>query len=463
MFPKEVYRQRRRRLAADVGTGLILFLGNGQSPMNYRDNLYPFRQDSSFLYFWGQDAPDLHAAIDIDTSRDIIFGDEMTLEESVWSGTPPSLRSSCEKAAVEEVAPANQLENFIQRAVKSKRPVHVLPQYRADNMLTLSRLLGTPPETLGQTASPVLIRAVVSQRSIKNDAEVHQIEQALNVTHEMHTTAMRMTTPGIYELEVVSAMESIAYSRGGSRMSYPTIFSVKGDILHNQFHGNIMQAGDLAVNDSGAESPMHYASDITRTIPVNGRFSSRQKDIYRIVLAAQEDAIQAMRPGIEFRKIHTLSCRAITAGLQQIGLMKGDVLESVAEGAHALFQPAGLGHMIGLDVHDMEGLGEDFVGYTDTIERSTQFGTRNLRMARPLETGMVMTVEPGIYFIPKLIDRWKAERKFERFIDYEKVETFKGFGGVRIEDNVLVTDKGTRVLGKPIPKSIDAVEELASS
>jgi len=302
----------------------------------------------------------------------------------------------------------------------------------------------------------------VSQRSVKSDVEVEQIETALDITCAMHRMAMQMSSPGKYELEVVSAMESLAYSRGGSRMSYPTIFSVKGDILHNQFHGNIMQKGDLAVNDSGAESPMHYASDITRTIPVGGKFSQKQKDIYGIVLAAQEQAIASMRPGIEFREVHTLSCRILTEGLQQIGLMKGDVDESVSLGAHALFQPAGLGHMIGLDVHDMEGLGEDFVGYTDTITRSTQFGTRNLRLARPLEAGFVVTVEPGIYFISQLIDRWRAEKKFHQFIDYENVEAFKGFGGVRIEDNVLVIEDGSRILGKPIPKSIEDVEALAS-
>ena len=462
MFAKEVYRQRRQRLASDLGKGLVLFLGNSQSPMNYPDNLYPFRQDSSFLYFWGQDIPDLNAAIDIDASRGITFGDDISLEESVWIGAAPSLRSLCEKAGVDELLPSSHLHEIVRKALKQKRPVHILPQYRSDNLLKMSHLLDMTPKAVATAASPELIRAVVSQRSVKSDAEVEQIETALKISCEMHKMAMQMTSPGLYELEVVSAMEGLAYSRGGSRMAYPTVFSIKGDILHNHFHGNIMQAGDLTINDSGAESPMHYASDITRTIPVGGRFSPRQKDIYGIALAAQEKAIQAMRPGIEFREVHKLSCRAITEGLQQIGLMKGDVDEAVDQGAHALFQPAGLGHMMGLDVHDMEGLGEDFVGYTNTIQRSTQFGTRNLRMARPLEAGFVVTVEPGIYFISQLIDRWKAEKKFDQFIDYKNVETFKGFGGVRIEDNVLVTENGSRILGNPIPKSIQDVEALAS-
>jgi Xaa-Pro aminopeptidase len=463
MFSKDVYQSRRRHLAADVGQGVVLFLGNGQSPMNFPDNIYPFRQDSSFLYFWGQDIPDLSAAMDIDASREIVFGDDMTLEESVWAGTMPSLRSMCERAGIAETVPAGQLFEFIRDAVKSKRPVHVLPQYRADNVMKVSRLLDMAPEAVNAAASPALIRAVVSQRSVKSDSEVAQIEKALDITCAMHTMAMQMSAPGLYELEVVSAMESLAYSQGGSRTAFPTIFSIRGDILHNPFHGNVMQKGDLAVNDSGAESPMHYASDITRTIPVGGRFSQRQRDIYSIVLAAQETAIQAMRPGVEFREVHRLSCRTITEGLQQIGLMHGDVDESVDQGAHALFQPAGLGHMLGLDVHDMEGLGEDFVGYTETIRRSTQFGAHKLRLARPLEAGFAVTVEPGVYFISRLIDRWKAEHKFERFINYDKVEAFKGFGGVRIEDDVLVTREGVRVLGPPIPKSIDDVEALAAA
>ena len=303
-----------------------------------------------------------------------------------------------------------------------------------------------------------MIRAVVAQRSIKSDAEIHQIEKAIDLSRRMQLLAMKMVTPGMVEQEVVGAMESLVYAEGSSRMAFPTIFSIRGDVLHNPYHQNTMQVGDLVINDSGAESPMRYASDITRTIPVGGRFNTRQKEIYRIVMDSQAAAIQAIRPGIAFRDIHTLACRALTTGLKQIGLMTGDVDASVAEGAHALFMPAGLGHMMGLDVHDMEDLGEDYVGYTDTIKRSTQFGRHKLRLARKLEPGFVITVEPGIYFISQLMGQWKAAGKFEAFIDYEKVETYLGFGGVRIEDDVLVTESGCRILGKPIPKSIEDVE-----
>ena len=463
MFAAEVYRRRRTRLASDIGTGVILFLGNSQSPINYRDNVYLFRQDSSFLYFWGLDFPDLAAVIDIDVSKEILFGGDMTLEETVVAGPQSSLRSMCEKTDIHIIEPAGQLIGFINKALKSGRPVHFLPQYRADHILKLSGLLNVKPADVGEGVSPEMIRAVVSQRSIKSDFEIRQIEKALDITFEMHRIAMKKTSPGTVEREVVGAMESAAYAGGSRRTSYPTIFSVRGEVLHNPLHENIMQQGQLAINDSGAESPMHYASDITRTIPVDGRFNTLQKDIYNIVLESQEVAIQAMRPGIEFREIHELVCRVLTKGLNQVGLMTGNIEESVAAGAHALFIPHGLGHMIGLDVHDMEGLGEDYVGYTDTVKRSTQFGTCNLRLARKLEPGFVVTVEPGLYFIPQLIDTWKTAGKFDQFIDFKKVEAYKGFGGVRIEDDVLVTESGSRVLGKPIPKSIEEVESLSSS
>ena len=463
MFAADIYRHRRNCLASDMGTGVILFLGNTQSPINFLDNVYPFRQDSSFLYFWGLENSGLAAVIDVDASRETIFGDDMTLEESVWAGSQPSLVSLCEKAGVQAVEPADHLENVLSKAVNSGRPIHFLPQFRADNILKLSLLLNISPEAVGKGSTLEMIRAVVSQRSIKSDAEIDQIEKAIDLSYRMQLLAMKMATPGMVEQEVVGAMESLVYAEGGSRMAFPTIFSIRGDVLHNPYHQNTMQADDLAINDSGAESPLRYASDITRTIPVGGTFNTRQKEIYQVVMDSQEAAIQAIRPGIAFRDIHTLACRVLTKGLQEIGLMTGDVEASLAAGAHALFMPAGLGHMMGLDVHDMENLGEDFVGYTDTIKRSTQFGRHKLRMARKLEPGFVLTVEPGIYFISQLMAQWKASGNFDVFIDFKKVETYMGFGGVRIEDDVLVTESGYRVLGKPIPKSIEDVEAYSSS
>lgn len=448
-------------MKGQIQTGMILFLGNQKSPMNYPDNPYPFRQDSSFLYFYGLDFPDLAAVIDVDNDSEIVFGDDLTLEDLVWMGRQPALKERCEEAGVQETLPLDQLQSVLGKAVQGGRTIHLLPQYRPENTLKVSQAVGINPAAVHDHVSETLIKAVVAQRSIKTKEEIEEIESALEIAYEMHTQAMKMTRPGVYEREVVGAMEGIALSRGGS-LSFPTIFSVHGEILHNHFHGNRMDEGDLVVNDSGVESSLHYASDITRTIPVSGRFTEKQKEIYEIVLDAQERAIEAVKPGVEFRSIHRLACTVLLAGLKEIGIVKGDVEEAVEAGAHTLFFPCGLGHMMGLDVHDMEGLGEDYVGYTDTIKRRPEFGWRSLRLAKALEPGFVVTVEPGIYFIPELIDRWRAERKCSEFINYDKVGEYRNFGGVRIEDDVLVIEDGCRVLGRRIPKTVQEVEDMTS-
>jgi Xaa-Pro aminopeptidase len=307
-----------------------------------------------------------------------------------------------------------------------------------------------------------LIKAVVAQRSVKISQEVEQMEMAHEITYDMYIAAMKMAKPGIYEREIVGRIEGIALA-SGCHMAFPTILTVNGQILHNHYHGNTLIEGRLLVMDSGAESPMGYASDITRTVPVGGTFLPKQKEVYKIVLRAQETAILNIKPGEMFKDIHIQAATVIAAGLKELGLMKGDTDEAVDAGAHGLFFPHGLGHMIGLDVHDMEDLGEDFVGYNDTVRRSEQFGLAYLRMAKKLEPGHVMTVEPGIYFIPVLIDQWAAEKKFESFIDYEKLKEYKDFGGIRIEDNVQVTEEGRRVLGKSIPKTVEEVEGITAS
>jgi Xaa-Pro aminopeptidase len=461
-FSAGMYGERRKRLAEFVKSGVILFLGNEESPRNYRDNVYPFRQDSSFLYFWGLNSPGLAAVIDVEEGLEAVYGNDLTFEEMIFFGRQSSFRDAAAEKGIQHIYPFDRLETVINKTLQNKRPLHFLPQYQAGNILKLQKLLNVHPEDGRRQPSLAFIRGVIEQRSVKTLQEISEIEKALAVTHEMHMRAMKMTKPGVCECEVAGVMENVAYVHGGCRMAYPPIFSVEGEILHNQSHANRMKPGELAVNDAGAESPRLYASDITRTLPVSGRFSNRQKEIYGVVLNTQEAAIQAMRPGIEFKKIHLLACRVMTEGLQRIGLMKGDGEASVAAGAHALFFPHGLGHMLGLDVHDMEGLGENHVGYGEHISRSNQFGMSSLRLARALEPGFVVTVEPGIYFISDLIDRWRAEKKFEAFINYEKSESYKGFGGIRIEDDVLVTENGCSVLGKPIPKSIDEVETFSS-
>ncbi len=461
MFPANVYVERRSRLKERVKSGLILFLGNEESPMNYPDNQYSFRQDSSFLYYFGLNFPSLAVIIDVDQDKEVIFGDDLTVDDIIWTGPQPALGERCQEVGVRETAPSDKLQVVLEKAVQQGREIHFLPQYRARNSLKIERLLRIHPTVVQEHVSEALIRAVVAQRSLKTKDEIEQIEAALDVSYEMQTVAMEMSRPGMLEMEIVGAMEGIAISRG-CRLAFPTIFSIRGEILHNHYYGNVMKQGDIAINDSGAETTLGYASDISRTIPVSGKFSQRQKEIYTIVLNAQERAIETVRPGVEFRQIHLLACKSLASGLKDLGLMKGDIEEAVHAGAHTLFFQCGLGHMLGLDVHDMEGLGEDYVGYTDTIKRNPEFGWRSLRLGRALEAGFVITVEPGVYFIPELIDRWIAEKKNSQYINYNMVKKYEDFGGLRIEDDVLVTANGQRVLGKKIPKTIDEVEDMSS-
>lgn len=462
MFAAETYIARRRLLREDLKSGLILFLGNDRSSMNFPDNEYLFRQDSSFLYFWGIDLPGLAAIIDVEQDREIVFGSDPGTDEIIWSGDQPPLKAHCLKCGVEHVATLAQLNVTLNEAVRKGRDIYFLPQYRPENLIKIQQLLGLNVAVVNYHASPALIKAVVAQRSVKTEEEVQQIEAALDVTYDMQTLAMRKAQPGMNEKEIVAAMVACAYARSGNGLAYPIIFTTQGQILHNPRHLNVMQAGDLVINDSGCESVLHYASDITRTFPVGGKFTPRQNEIYAVVLQAQQKAIENIRAGIEYRAVHLVAAREVVLGLKALGLMAGDVDEAVAAGAHALFFPHGLGHMLGLDVHDMEDLGEDYVGYTDTIVRNSQFGLSYLRLARKLETGFVLTVEPGLYFMPGLIEQWKTEKKFAEFINYAKVETYRDFGGIRIEDDVLVLQDGQRVLGRPIAKSIEEVEALAS-
>lgn len=457
MFDSKIYIQRRKRLKKEVKSGVILFLGNEECPMNYPANTYHFRQDSSFLYFFGLDTPGLAGVLDADSGKDIIFGDDVSLEDIIWMGYLPSLKERSLECGIKEVFPFSKLEETIRSAVKQGRQIHFLPPYRGEAKVKLAGFLGKSPETVRSKASDVLTKAVVFQRSVKTAGEVDEMEFALSITKKMYQTAMDMARPSIFEREIVGRIEGIAISHG-CQLAFPTILTINGQILHNHYHGNTLQKGRLLVIDSGAESPLHYASDITRTIPVGGKFSPRQRPVYDLALKAQEFAIQSIKPRITYKDIHIGTARVIASGLKELGVMKGDIDEAVAQGAHALFFPHGLGHMIGLDVHDMEGLGENFVGYNKTVKRSDQFGLAYLRMAKELRPGFVLTVEPGIYFIPALIDKWKKEKKLKDFINYEKLEGYRNFGGIRIEDDVLVTEGGHRVLGKGIPKKRNEIE-----
>lgn len=462
MFEKNVYIQRRNLLKKQLGTGLVLFLGHDDSPMNYSDNPYPFRQDSSFLYFFGLDVPGLAVVIDIDQGRETLYGNDLTIDDIIWTGPKPSVSQRAQAAGISETASLDKLQSVLEKAVSQNRQLHTLPLFRPETRIKLEQLLQIRSPEIDRWVSEPLIKAVVAQRSIKSSDEIAQIEAALDITYEMHIASMQMTRPGIYEREVAGPLEGIALARGG-RLSFLTIFSVDGQTMHNHYHGNLMQPGDIVVNDSGAESTLHYVADITRTIPVSGAFTSRQRDVYQIVFNAQEKAIAALMPGVEFRDIHRLACTELATGLKELGLIKGNVDDAVNASAHTLFFQCGLGHMIGLDVHDMEGLGEDYVGYTETIKRNPEFGWRCLRLARSIEPGFVLTVEPGLYFIPELIDCWQAENKCADFINYDQVDKYRDFGGIRIEDDLLITETAFRILGPHIPRTISEVQQACSS
>lgn len=459
MFSKDVYIQRRQRLKKDIGSGIILLLGNEDSGMNYKDNCYRFRQDSSFLYFVGLDRPSLALVIDVDSDKELIIGDEASIDDIVWMGTQPPLSERASKSGIVTVKPVNELEPIIQNAIAGKRPIHFLPPYRPENCIRLSDLLSIPVNEIKGKASVPLIKAIVAQRSIKSSEEVQEIGRAVNTSNEMHLAAMRYTKEGLRETEVAGIIEGIAISAGGN-ISYPVIYTVNGQTLHNHATSNVMKKGQLVLCDAGAETAMHYAGDLTRTFPVDKKFTATQKEVYEIVLGAEQAAVKALAPGKLFRDIHFLASEYLVEGLKQMGLMKGDSREAAQQGAHALFFPCGLGHMMGLDVHDMEDLGEQYVGYTEDLKKSTAFGLKSLRLGKALEPGFVLTVEPGIYFIPELIDRWQAEKKFTQFINYDKLVPFRNFGGARVEENFLITEAGYKLLGEPLIKSIKEIEAI---
>ena len=459
MFKKEIYAQRRAILQKNINSGIVLLLGNEETGMNYKDNTFRFRQDSTFLYYFGIDIPHLAAIIDIDENKTILFGDDLSIEYVVWMGPQPSMAEQAEKCGVKETQPYAEIKNYLSEAKTKGRSIHFLPPYRTENMLKLEDWLGFPVKELQNQVSVKLINAVVEQREIKTREEIIEMEKALAITKQMHVACMQSAKAGRLESELTGIAHGIAVGAGGD-LAYPIILTVNGQTLHNHFHGNQLKEGQLVLGDFGAESGMHYAGDITRTFPVNKTFTTKQKEIYQIVLDTENAAIQSLKPGLTYKEVHLNASKQMVEGLKALGLMKGDMEEAVAVGAHGLFFPHGLGHQIGLDVHDMEDLGEKYVGYRDGMERSTQFGLKSLRLAKELKEGMVLTVEPGLYFIPELIDMWQKENKFSTFINYDKVNEYRDFSGIRIEDNCLVTANGNEVLGPPIPKTIEEVESV---
>lgn len=460
MFDKEIYISRRKVLKENIKQGVILFFGNDETPMNYPDNPYHFRQHSSFLYYFGLDYPALSALIDLDNGTETIFGEDLSIDDIVWTGKLPTIKEMSEKSGVQDVLPMVKLYTILREATASGRNIHFLPPFRPENKIKLLKLLNIRPDQFTLKSSEELVKVVVSQREIKSDVEIAEIDKAVNWTVDMHEAAIKYARPGMLESEISALVTKIPLERQGT-LSFPIIATVKGEVLHNHYHGNTLEKGQLFLLDAGAETPLHYAGDLTSTFPVSKKFTKKQKDFYQLVLNAHYGAVSLLKPGIPFKDVHLEACRIIFEGLKDFGLVKGNTEDAIHEGAHAMFFPTGLGHMMGLDVHDMEDLGESHVGYNGE-PKSSQFGLKSLRLAKELKSGFVLTVEPGIYFIPELIDLWSSEKKLSQFINYSKVKKMIGFGGIRIEQDYLITNDGYRLLGRKKPMEIDEIESLRS-
>ena len=438
---KETYLRRRARLKKDMGSGVLLFLGNAEVGMNYADNTYPFRQDSTMLYFFGLDFPGIAAVIDVDEDREIVFGNDLTIDDIVWTGMMPSLSERCQPVGVTDTRPMCELAGYLRG-----KTVHFLPPYRGDHRVWLWELLGVEPAAQPSLASVPFIKAIVSQRNYKDEEEIRLIEESVDLSTEMHLAAYRTVRPGIHESQVAAAVEEVA-CRHGNALSFPTIATVQGQVLHNHGFIHDLKEGDIFLLDAGAETKSHYAGDLSSSMPVGERFTDRQAEVYNIHLRSFWAAVDKLHVGTPFREAHIAAATEIARGMKELGLMKGDPAEAAETGAYALFFPCGLGHMVGLDVHNMENLGEQYVGYADGQQKSTQFGFKSLRLARPLEPGFVFTVEPGIYFIPELMDKWEAEGQFRDFICYDKLGPWRDFTGLRNELNYVMTPTGARLLG----------------
>lgn len=464
LFNKETYIERRRILCDRIGSGIILLMGNNDSPVNYPSNSYKFRQDSSFLYYFGLHREGLVGVIDADERREYLIGDDIDIEDIVWFGQVDSVADMAAQTGVLHSAPMKELATLVEKARKQGRKIHFLPPYRHDLMIQLMDLTGIHPSQQREAASVELIRTVIDQRAVKSEGEVEEIERACAIGYEMHTTAMKMCRPGITEQEIAGRISGIASSKG-CIVSFPSILSMHGEIMHGYPSPRPLEAGRLMLCDAGAETNENYCSDNTRTTPISGKFTQRQREIYQIVVDCHDYALTLARPGVKWWDVHFGVARIMTERLKELGLMKGDTEEAVKAGAHAMFFPHGLGHMMGMDVHDMEGLGQQYVGFDDEVRpRLDQFGTNALRCGRRLQEGWVMSDEPGIYFIPALIDEWRAKGHCKDFLCFDKIETYKDFGGIRLENDILITKEGCRMLGKQvIPYHINDVEAFIAN
>lgn len=465
MFSKEVYARRRQTLvakmadsAAEGKRGIALFIGNTEAPAQYKDNCYKFRQDSTWLYFFGIDQPLYAAIIDLDNGNETVFANDVEIGDIIWMGPQPSVASVAASVGVEKSAPYTDLNAAVAKVLAEGRPVHFVKPSRYYNTMKIASLLGCGTDEVAGRFSLALTKAIISMRLVKEDCEIEVIDDACNLGYEMHTMARNSIVPGIIEQEIVGKMDGVTLSKGWG-VSFPTILTQHGETLHNHLHDKIIEPGKLMVIDAGAESNVHYASDFTRTYPTSGKFTAKQREIYQIVCDCNEFAFSMTRPGISYREVHLKTMHLMLEELRALDIVRGDVQDMVEAGIAGLFMPHGLGHNMGLDVHDMEDYGENYVGYDDDQRRSPQLGLGSLRMARKLVPGNVITDEPGIYFIPALIEKWKSEKTDQGFVNYQKLESYYDFGGIRLEDDVLVTADGARRLGKErLPISPDDVE-----
>lgn len=461
MFSRQTYIQRRSSLRQKLGSGLLLFFGNNDAPANYPANAYKFRQDSTFLYYFGQHRDGLVGVIDIDNDKEYLFGNDIDIEDIIWTGFVPSVKDLAEEVGVENSGSMADFEALVKKTGKDK--VHFLPPYRHDTMIQIADLMGIHPLKTREVASVPFIKAVVDMRAVKSQEEIEEIERAMAIGYEMHTAAMKACKPGVTEKYIGGLLAGIAESYG-CKESFQTILTMHGEIFHGDPSLRPLEAGRLMLCDAGAETVNNYCSDNTRVTPISGRFTQKQRDIYSIVEACHDLVIEKAHPGMKWMDIHLDVCRLMTDRLKDLGLMKGNTEDAVQAGAHAMFLQHGLGHMMGMDVHDMEGLGQVYVGFDDEVRPSTQFGTDCLRCGRRIQPGWVLTDEPGIYFIPALIDKWKGEGMHRDFLCYDKIEEYRDFGGIRLEDDILVTETGCRVLGeKMIPYHPDELENYINS
>jgi Xaa-Pro aminopeptidase len=459
---RKIFRGRRNYIRAAAGGGVILWMGHSLQPRNYTNNAWPFRQNSHFLYYTGLDEPGLAMLSFPDPDADILFARPADIDDIVWSGPRPSLAEMARGAGISRVEDMAKLKETIDEIRRQQRPVHYLPPYQYSSALRIARLLRIRVESAGRNASAALMEQAADQRSVKSAEEIAEIEDALAITGQMHRAAMAAVRPGLHESDIAGAIQGIALSAGRGQAFNP-IVTIHGEVLHNDSRDNVLEPGRLLLNDSGAESPMYYASDITRTYPVDGKFTPRQAEIYQIVLDTQRAAIGMIKPKVSFMDIHLGACRVLAERLKDSGIMKGNPADAVEAGAHALFMPHNIGHLLGLDVHDMEDLGSILSHKKNNAARRGPFGLNYLSLGRPLKTGFVLTVEPGVYFIPALIERWRDEKKLPEFINYDKLDEWLSFGGIRIEDDMLVTSKGARLLGPPVPKTIEEVEAACAA